>query len=112
IRGSGAQIRGGRGRTTAISAVVVLALFLAPVASFAAGVPGHTKNTSSSSWDQGTYDAIVQQVAATKPTFPARQCNVLAQSYASLVRQVVDGTGSSSHPTVWYYGDAINAAIS
>ncbi len=31
--------------------------------------------------------------------------------YAPLVRQVTDGPGTSSPATVWYYGDAINAAI-
>jgi polygalacturonase len=86
-------------------------LLLGPVAGVSAEVRA-TPATSSSSWPQATYDAIVQQVAATKPTFPARECNVLDQSYASLIRQVVDGAGTSKPRTVWYYGDAINAAIS
>ena len=82
--------------------VILLALLLCPVAG---------ASTPTAPWNQSGYNAIVQTVQAHQPTFPARECSVLAPQYAGLVRQVTDGEGSSVQETVWYYGDAINAAI-
>jgi polygalacturonase len=62
-------------------------------------------------WNQRAYDATMRSVAGHVPRFPARQCAVTDPRYAGLVRQVVDGPGSPAAATVWYYGDAINAAI-
>jgi hypothetical protein len=45
------------------------------------------------------------------PRFPDRSCSPTEPKYAGLVRQVSDGVNSSVQSTVWYYGDAINAAI-
>lgn len=63
------------------------------------------------SWNQPVYDTVTRTVADHEPTFPARQCDILDPRYASLARQVTDGQGSSVQSTVWYYGDAIDAAI-
>jgi len=62
-------------------------------------------------WNQRVYDAVTRSVANHKPSFPARQCDITDPRYAGMIRQVVDGQGSSVTSTVWYYGDAINAAI-
>lgn len=62
-------------------------------------------------WDEDRYDSIDSTVNANTPVFVDRHCDVTAPRYAHLVRQVVDGAGSSPQYTVWYYGDAINAAI-
>jgi polygalacturonase len=62
-------------------------------------------------WNENLYNEIDQTVNANVPVFPDNQCNVTDARYASLVRQVTDGEGSSLTLTVWYYGDAINAAI-
>jgi len=48
---------------------------------------------------------------ASTPAFPHRTCTITDPAYAGLVRQVTDGQGSSVQSVVWYYGDAINAAI-
>jgi polygalacturonase len=62
-------------------------------------------------WNQRVYDAVTRTVADHQPSFPARTCDITDPRYAGLIRQVVDGQGSSITSTVWYYGDAINAAI-
>jgi polygalacturonase len=62
-------------------------------------------------WDEKTFQAILRHVAARQPTFPARECNILAPQYSKLVRKVTDGVGSPVQRSVWYYGDAINTAI-
>jgi polygalacturonase len=70
-----------------------------------------TSATGGGYWNQPVYDAVTRTVAQHVPRFPARQCLVTDPRYAGLVRQVVDGQGTSITSTVWYYGDAINAAI-
>jgi polygalacturonase len=62
-------------------------------------------------WNQRAYDATMRSVTSHVPRFPDRQCVVTDPRYAHLVRQVVDGRASADQVTVWYYGDAINAAI-
>lgn len=62
-------------------------------------------------WNADRYDRIDSTVNANTPVFVNRHCDVTDPKYAHLVRQVVDGAGSSPQVTVWYYGDAINAAI-
>jgi polygalacturonase len=69
-----------------------------------AGQPG-------AAWNQRAVSEIEATVGANAPVFPHRTCAVTDQKYASLVRQVTDGQGSSVQSVVWYYGDAINAAI-
>jgi hypothetical protein len=62
-------------------------------------------------WNESRYDRIDSTVNAHTPTFPDRQCDITDPKYAGLLRQVTDGAGSSPQLEVWYYGDAINAAI-
>lgn len=62
-------------------------------------------------WNENQYDQIDSTVNANTPTFPERQCVITDPAYASDIRQVVDGAGSTPQYQVWYYGDAINAAI-
>lgn len=62
-------------------------------------------------WDADRYARIDSTVNAHIPVFSNRHCDVTSPRYAGLVREVVDGAGSSPQFTVWYYGDAINAAI-
>ncbi len=62
-------------------------------------------------WNADRYDQVDGTVNANTPVFVDRHCDITDPKYASLVRQVVDGAGSSPQFTVWYYGDAINAAI-
>jgi polygalacturonase len=62
-------------------------------------------------WNQAAVSGIEATVRANTPVFPDRTCAITDPKYASLVRQVTDGQGSSVQSVVWYYGDAINAAI-
>lgn len=62
-------------------------------------------------WNADRYGRIDSTVNANTPVFVDRHCDVTDPKYAHLLRQVVDGAGSISPVTVWYYGDAINAAI-
>lgn len=97
---------------TRVIATLVCAVFGG--AAFGAGTADATPGRSPApgpSWDQAAYAATVNAVAARQPRFPARQCNILAPRYAGLVRTVTDGENSSVQRSVWYYGDAINAAI-
>jgi polygalacturonase len=77
----------------------------APAPAAAAGGP------SPAGWNQGAYQSTVRTVTEHAPWFPPRTCDITESRYAPLVRQVVDGQGSSTSSAVWYYGDAINAAI-
>src|SRR5580704_17655509 len=90
--------RGRAGRAVPVLAAALAAMAAGP----AAGGP---------MWNQRAYDATMRSVSGHVPRFPARQCVVTDPRYAGLVRQVVDGPGSAVAVTVWYYGDAINAAI-
>jgi polygalacturonase len=62
-------------------------------------------------WSRGAVSKIEQTAQADTPVFPHRQCDITDPKYASLIRQVTDGAGASIQSVVWYYGDAINAAI-
>jgi polygalacturonase len=62
-------------------------------------------------WNQAAVSRIESAVRANTPVFPHRTCDITDPRYAGLVRQVTDGQGSSVQSVVWYYGDAINAAI-
>ncbi|NYI78582.1 glycoside hydrolase family 28 protein [Nocardioides panzhihuensis] len=77
-------------------------------------------------WDQQRYDEIERTVYDHVPTFPERRCVVTAADYAANVRQAqeVYAVGNAAgdpaetdsplvHESrrVWFYGDAINAAI-
>ncbi|BDZ64433.1 DUF4832 domain-containing protein [Agromyces mangrovi Wang et al. 2018] len=77
-------------------------------------------------WDAARYDEIDSAVNAGTPTFPQRECVITDDDYADQVREATevyaDGNESGSaadtgsplvyrERTVWYYGDAINAAI-
>ena len=95
----------------ALFGMTLCAGLAAPSALGADGVGGGGTGNGGSYWNQGVYQAITRTVAAHRPAFPARQCDITAPRYAGLVRQVIDGQGSSVQSTVWYYGDAINAAI-
>lgn len=65
-----------------------------------------------SSWNQAAVSGIESTARANyTPVFPDRTCAITDPGYAGLVRQVTDGQGSSVQSVVWYYGDAINAAI-
>lgn len=101
---------------------VISALFLAPPflagclfagPASAAGAPGGAGAWQAGAlhWDASSYLSITHEVSADRPDFPARSCDVTSGRYAALVKQVTDGQGSDSPQTVWYYGDAINAAI-
>lgn len=113
-----------RVRTTAVRALVSAVLSLAVGAVIGAGPAAATAGpfppapswdqpgyAATPSWDQSAYAATVNAVAAHEPRFPSRQCNILSPRYAALVRTVTDGVGSAIQRSVWYYGDAINAAI-
>jgi polygalacturonase len=62
-------------------------------------------------WNQDTYNAIDATVNANTPVFRNVDYSILDPKYAGLVRQVTDGIGQTVSRTVWYYGDAIKAAI-
>lgn len=77
-------------------------------------------------WNQAKYDTIDSTVNANTPVFPARYCDITDDRYASMVRQATEtfyiGNEAgdpavktsplvSSSQQVWYYGDAIDAAI-
>lgn len=109
---SGSRIAGGgpARKIQAVAGLFLVALVLWPSAG--SGGAAHTAGAArAATWDERTFEAIIRQVAAHRPTFPARECNVLAPRYSKLVRKVVDGLGSSVQRSVWYYGDAINVAI-
>lgn len=55
--------------------------------------------------------ALGWNLSVAAPVFPHRTCTITDPAYAGLVRQVTDGQGSSVQSVVWYYGNAINAAI-
>jgi polygalacturonase len=76
-----------------------------PSLTAAAGPAGAT------GWNQHAVSGIEAAVRSGTPAFPDRTCSVTDPKYAGLVRQVTDGQGSSVQSVVWYYGDAINAAI-
>jgi polygalacturonase len=102
----------GRGPLVLAAAAALVVGAFAPTARAAAG-PAVAARTGADSamWNQPAYNATVRSVTSHIPRFPARQCVVTGPQYARLVRQVVDGQGSADQTTVWYYGDAINAAI-
>ncbi|MFJ4621534.1 glycoside hydrolase family 28 protein [Streptomyces sp. NPDC088812] len=77
-------------------------------------------------WNNALYDRIDRTVNAHTPVFPDRRCDVTAAKYRPLVRQVTEtyATGNEAgRPSatdsplvygsqqVWYYGDALNAAV-
>ncbi|MFF3503325.1 glycoside hydrolase family 28 protein [Streptomyces sp. NPDC003247] len=77
-------------------------------------------------WNQKIYDKTDSKVNAHTPVFPNRVCDPTGPAYAALVREATEtyATGNeagdasdTSSPLVyasqqvWYYGDAINAAI-
>lgn len=77
-------------------------------------------------WNQTRYNEIDSTVNANTPVFPNRVCDITDAAYAGLVRQATERyatgneAGSAANRTsplvyatqnVWYYGDAINAAI-
>lgn len=103
---------------TRVIGVLFLALSLV-TASLAAGQafaavaapPGPSDGTRAPQWDGAAYRSITGNVSAHRPGFPGRRCTVTDDRYAPLVTQAVDGQGSAAQQTVWYYGDAINAAI-
>ena len=65
-----------------------------------------------SAWNQAAVSGIESTARVNyTPVFPDRTCAITDPGYAGLVRQVTDGQGSSVQSVVWYYGDAINAAI-
>jgi polygalacturonase len=78
-------------------------------------------------WNHDLYDQIDRTVNANTPVFPDRTCDVTAEKYAHLVRQVTEtyAVGNEAgdpavkdsplvydSQQVWYYTDAITAAIS
>jgi polygalacturonase len=78
-------------------------------------------------WNQERYDGIDRTVNANTPVFPDRRCDVTSGKYRRLVRQITEtyAVGNEagdpavkSSPLVfasrqvWFYGDAIAAAIS
>jgi polygalacturonase len=77
-------------------------------------------------WDGDVYDRVDSTVNANTPTFPARYCDITDRRYAGHVRRATEtfaiGNGAGdpavktsplvwSSQQVWYYGDAIAAAI-
>jgi polygalacturonase len=77
-------------------------------------------------WDQDRYDLVDSTVNAHTPVFPARRCDITSPRYAGLVRRATETyyvgnqagdpavTTSplvSESQRVWYYTDAIDAAI-
>jgi polygalacturonase len=62
-------------------------------------------------WNEDAYSDIDRTVNANTPVFRNVDYPITSSKYASLVRQVTDGIGQAKSQTVWYYGDAINAAI-
>jgi polygalacturonase len=62
-------------------------------------------------WNERLYNHIDAAVNASTPVFRNVRYDINDQKYAGLVRQITDGAGSAAPVTVWYYGDAINAAI-
>jgi polygalacturonase len=104
--------RAGRGVPVLAAALaLVAAAFAAPAQAAARPAMAAGPAAGGPMWNQRAYDATMRSVAGHVPRFPARQCVVTDPRYAGLVRQVVDGPGSAVAVTVWYYGDAINAAI-
>jgi polygalacturonase len=95
----------------ATAPALAVSLATAPALAVAVASASASASASGGYWNQPVYDAVTRTVAAHVPTFPARQCAVTDPRYAGLVRQVVDGHPASVTSTVWYYGDAINAAI-
>lgn len=72
---------------------------------------GVTSPAGAAGWDQAAVNGIEATVRAHTPVFPHRTCAVTDAKYEHAVRQVTDGQGSPVQSVVWYYGDAINAAI-
>ncbi len=104
--------RAGRGLPVLAAALALVAAAFAAPAQAAARPAGPAGPAAGGPmWNQRAYDATMRSVTGHVPKFPARQCLVTDPRYAGLARQVVDGQGSAVAVTVWYYGDAINAAI-
>jgi polygalacturonase len=99
-----------RNHLLAVTSCLALLMGMAATPAF-----GATENGAGASggtyWNQESYNAITRTVKDHEPTFLARHCNITDPKYVSLIKQVVDGQGSSVESTVWYYGDAINTAI-
>lgn len=109
-------------RATVVTALLGLAVLSAggvpaaradtqPSATAANGPFGNPGNSGRTSWNQPAVSQTEATVRANTPVFPDRKCAVTDPAYAGLVKQVTDGQGSSVQSVVWYYGDAINAAI-
>lgn len=62
-------------------------------------------------WNEDVYNQIDSTVNANIPIFKDVDYVITDPKYAGLIRQVTDGIGQTTSSTVWYYGDAINAAI-
>jgi polygalacturonase len=95
-------------------ALAAVALAGATMLSTAAAAPaqaGSRPDAPAAAWNQRAVSGIEATVRANTPVFPDRTCAVTDPKYAGLLRQVTDGQGSSVQSVVWYYGDAINAAI-
>jgi polygalacturonase len=101
------------GLATAAGIALTVTMSAGPAfGALAAGAAGGAAQAGAGAyWNQRAYDSITHSVSSHRPAFPARQCDVTAPKYAGLVRQVTDGQGSNIQSAVWYYGDAINAAI-
>ncbi len=76
-----------------------------------ADAPPAAATTVGPAWNQAAVSGIESAVRADTPVFPHRTCPITDPRYAGLLRQVTDGQGSPVQSEVWYYGDAINAAI-
>lgn len=91
---------------------VLAAVLLGAALAASAGAPPVRAGTAPDpAWNAGAVSRIESAVASHAPVFAHRTCDVTAPKYASTVRQVTDGQNSAVQSTVWYYGDAINAAI-
>jgi polygalacturonase len=90
---------------TIVAAMVLGFAALGTLAARAATTP------SSTTWNQRAVSGIETTVRENTPVFPHRTCTITDPEYTRLVRQVTDGLGSVVQANVWYYGDAINAAI-
>jgi polygalacturonase len=62
-------------------------------------------------WNEDVYNQIDSTVNANIPIFRDVDYVIIDPKYAGLVTQVTDGIGQTSSSVVWYYGDAIKAAI-
>jgi len=62
-------------------------------------------------WNEDVYDQIDSTVNANIPIFKDVDYVITDAKYAGLITQQTDGIGQTTSQVVWYYGDAINAAI-